>query len=90
MSDINPVGSSTPAQQVSLDAAKVADTYTPEELENSHGWASFQEFLGKKDFAEFQKNLCQQIANQIGRDQKRAQAASDQLKKSETGENIYD
>lgn len=85
MSDIGSVGSSNSSSNESAEAAaaKAADTYTPSELEHSGGWGKFEQYLGKKAFAQFKKNLEQQISTQIKHEQQRAQEASDELAKSE-------
>lgn len=50
------------------------------------GWGAFEKFLGPKGFAQFKTNVCNTISRQIGHDQKKAKEASDDLKKSTTGE----
>ncbi len=85
MSDATPVGSSSgtstgTSTSVKVDAAKVADTYTPAELASSGGWGKFEEFLGKKDFAEFKKNLCSQISTQIKHEEQMAQKSAQETK----------
>ncbi len=50
------------------------------------GWGAYEKFLGPKGYAQFKANVCNAISHQIGQDQKKAQAASDELKKSTTGE----
>ena len=49
-------------------------------------WKNYEQWMGKKNFKEFQRNICMGIARQIGKDQKRAKEAADKLKKAETGQ----
>ncbi len=51
------------------------------------GFSEFKKWLGEKGYAEFEKNLCKSITQQIAKDKARAHKASEELKKSETGEN---
>lgn len=49
------------------------------------GWGSFEQFMGPKDFKEFQANICKQITQEIAKDRKRQKKAAEELRKSETG-----
>ena len=84
MSEISPArntGSSDGCTGDAKDlAAKAADTYTPAEIQSAGGWGKFEQFLGKKDFEEFKKNLCTQISNQMKQDQKIVAEGQKQLK----------
>jgi hypothetical protein len=90
MSEVTPTGnqgaSNTPADTNQNTGA----TYSPGDFSSGSGWGKFESYLGKENFAKFKSNLCQQITTQIGQAQKKAQKAAEQLKKSETGGNIYD
>ncbi len=82
MSDVGSVGSpsSNSYDPKAAAAAKAADTYTPAEIQSAGGWGKFEQFLGKEGFAQFKKNLCNQISNQMKQDQKIVAEGQKQLK----------
>jgi hypothetical protein len=77
----------------SVGSAQGADDpppYSPGDISSSSGWGAFENYLGPKDFHVFKNNMCKAISDQIKHEQQRAQKASDQLKRSELGQDIYD
>jgi|JI9StandDraft_1071089.scaffolds.fasta_scaffold25494_4 hypothetical protein len=54
------------------------------------GWGAFEQYMGEENFRKFQQNICSSIAQQIGHDQQRQKEASRALRRSETGEDMYD
>lgn len=54
------------------------------------GFSSFKNWLGPKGYKQFQQTLCQQISTEIKRQKEEAKKASDQLKRSAKGEDLYD
>lgn len=75
-----------------VGASSGSDTpppYSPGDMSSANGWGSFEKFLGPKDFNVFKANVCKAVTNQIKHEQERAQKASEQLKRSETGQDIY-
>ena len=53
------------------------------------GWGAFEKWMGKKNFEQFQKNLCQGIVHQIGKDKDKEHKAAQQLQRAEKGEDMY-
>lgn len=64
--------------------------YSQNDTASTTGWDKFKNYLGPKNYAVFQANVCKAITDQIKHLQQRAQKASQQLKRSETGQDIYD
>jgi hypothetical protein len=87
MSDVTGVGSAPPTPPSGGSSTPPSySSGTPDS--GSGGFKAFKEFFGEKDYAQFQAGLCKSIAAQIGHDQKKAKEASDQLKRSTTGEDL--
>ena len=55
-------------------------------FQGTGSWSNFEKWLGPEGFAQFQRNLCQGIVQQIGHDKEQEQKAARELRKSETGE----
>lgn len=54
------------------------------------GWGAYEKWMGEKNFKMFQKNICEAISKQIGKDKEKSHEASERLKKSATGEDSDD
>ncbi len=89
MATIDPTnGGATGSQGAS--GSDAPPPYSPGDTTSASGWGAFETFLGPKDFNMFKNNMCKAIGDQIKHEQERAQKVSDRLKRSETGQDIYD
>jgi|688.fasta_scaffold1561802_2 hypothetical protein len=94
MSNIDPLKNTqyTPPPEPSLGGSKsiYSETSFSSGSGSGSGWGGMEKILGKKDAAMFKANLCNAISQQITHNQKRAKKAAERLRKSISGQNMYD
>jgi hypothetical protein len=92
MSNIDNVNNTpyTPPPEPSLGGSNSIYSENFSSSGSGTGWGGMERILGKKDAAMFKANLCNAISQQITHNQKRAKKAAERLKKSMSGQNMYD
>jgi hypothetical protein len=92
MSNIDPLKNTpyTPPTSNSVGGSKSIYSESSSGSGSGSGWGGMEKILGKKDAAMFKANLCNAISQQITHNQKRAKKAAERLKKSMSGQNMYD
>jgi hypothetical protein len=87
---INPIGTSSNIVDPSSSSSSSSSSFSSSETRGdpSDPW-SFGGYFTPEESKKFQEQMEQNISNQMKKDQQKSKEASEQLKRSMTGEDLY-